>query len=176
MYCRKCGNKLLDDDEFCSNCGVKIISKKRSQIAENISKPQTLPENSKRYDETINNNFSMVWYKFFMYFRLPLGIISCIGILTTMNYSSFSYDKINLGIFILSITMIVLFSLLFYLMKKRIKYTMYFLIVELIAESASILIYGFNQNNIFCIPWAILWFVLNYIYFNKRKNIFVNEW
>lgn len=25
MYCRKCGNKLADDDVFCSKCGAKVI-------------------------------------------------------------------------------------------------------------------------------------------------------
>lgn len=26
MYCRKCGNKLSDDDVFCSKCGAKVIN------------------------------------------------------------------------------------------------------------------------------------------------------
>ena len=25
-YCRKCGNKLLEDSQFCSKCGTKVIS------------------------------------------------------------------------------------------------------------------------------------------------------
>lgn len=25
MYCQKCGNKLADDDIFCSKCGAKVI-------------------------------------------------------------------------------------------------------------------------------------------------------
>lgn len=25
MYCRKCGNELRDDDEFCSRCGAKVL-------------------------------------------------------------------------------------------------------------------------------------------------------
>lgn len=25
MYCRKCGSELQDDDEFCSNCGAKVL-------------------------------------------------------------------------------------------------------------------------------------------------------
>lgn len=25
MFCRKCGNELRDDDEFCSRCGAKVV-------------------------------------------------------------------------------------------------------------------------------------------------------
>ena len=25
MYCRKCGNKLSDDDAFCRKCGAKVF-------------------------------------------------------------------------------------------------------------------------------------------------------
>ncbi len=31
MFCRKCGNKLLDDDAFCNKCGAKVIVDEASQ-------------------------------------------------------------------------------------------------------------------------------------------------
>ena len=31
MYCRQCGNKLLDSDKFCSKCGAKVIPTDNSQ-------------------------------------------------------------------------------------------------------------------------------------------------
>ena len=41
MFCRKCGNELMDTDVYCSKCGVKIeapISKKEEENRETCSK------------------------------------------------------------------------------------------------------------------------------------------
>lgn len=32
MYCRKCGNKISDEDLFCSNCGMRVKFKKKEPL------------------------------------------------------------------------------------------------------------------------------------------------
>lgn len=172
MYCRECGNKLFESDKFCSNCGIKInknFLEVNKQI--NISSDKVVPER--------NNILPMNWYNFFTYFRLPLGIVLNTYTLFTYNYSSFVYNKIELGIFFINIALIILLVLSFYMLHKRVKNTMTCIIILLLVECLSIIgncINFFNVLTYIVITFItfVIWFIPNYIYFKKREDIFIN--
>lgn len=172
MYCRECGNKLFESDKFCSNCGIKI-NKNFLEINKqmNISSDKVVSEK--------NNILPMNWYNFFTYFRLPLGIVLNTYTLFTYNYSSFVYNKIELGIFFINIALIILLVLSFYMLHKRMKNTMTCIIILLLVECLSIIgncINSFNVLTYIVITFItfVIWFIPNYIYFKKREDIFIN--
>ena len=166
MYCRQCGSKLLDNDNFCTDCGVKII--KSEQITKNIE-----VETNKNHQ----NELPMNWYKFFNYFRIPISMITTIGLLFVIDYPSFYYNKTEFGIFLLFLGLLTFDSVLFYMMKNRLKNTLKLIIAKLIIEIACVFFYtiGGDVNNPLSIPifisFSIIWFICNYIYFYKRKYI-----
>jgi ribosomal protein L40E len=43
MYCRKCGNKLADDDQFCQKCGEEILRERRFNPVKKSDKPNDPP-------------------------------------------------------------------------------------------------------------------------------------
>ncbi len=54
MFCRKCGNKLYDDDVFCPECGVKI-EKERIETQKNIDASDGEPLHTEpEYRRTVN--------------------------------------------------------------------------------------------------------------------------
>ena len=72
MYCVKCGNKLNNSDLYCSQCGNKIVQ-------------ETTHDNK---DSNTINDLPLNWYKFFTYFRLPIGIaFGIFSLLFGYNYS-----------------------------------------------------------------------------------------
>ncbi|MFF2878499.1 zinc ribbon domain-containing protein [Gottfriedia sp. NPDC057991] len=32
MFCKICGNSLVENDRFCGNCGMKVISLKNEEV------------------------------------------------------------------------------------------------------------------------------------------------
>lgn len=175
MYCRKCGSNLLDDDTFCYNCGAKIINNN-----ENLSNPKIKEEEKNCVQSEIVKDLPMTWYNFFLYFRIPVAIIGYIASLFIYNFSSFVYDKIEFGMFLITLGLIILFFILFYMMKYKKKNTMKILTAELVLEGISIAVPSMTNSNyelfseILFVIVAVVWFILNYIYFNKRKHIFIN--
>lgn len=165
MYCVKCGNKVRNDDLYCSKCGNKIN--------------REIIQDSNDYQEKIET-FPMNWYKFFTYFRLPTGIALGIFSLTSYNYSTFAYNKIALGNFLINIAIIIFAGIALYMLHTKNKETMTFVVIQLIVECISICINSvYYSNNILSsiislIFIVIIWFIPNYIYFSKRKNLFVN--
>lgn len=165
MYCVKCGNKIKNTDIYCSKCGNKINRE--------VSQDDTTKQPSSK-------TLSMVWYNFFTYVRLPIGIIISIISLLLYNYSSFIYDKIALGICFINIAMLIFYCLSLYMLHFKKKETMIYIVIELVIECISVFInstYYLNDilsSIISLILIFAIWFVPNYIYFNKRKNIFIN--
>ena len=113
MYCVNCGNKVKDTDIYCSKCGKKI------------NRETTQDKTSKQSNSEV---LSMLWYNFFTYGRLPLGIIFNIIALFFYNYSAFAYDKIALGIFFINLAMIIFCCLTFYMLHTKNENSMLFII------------------------------------------------
>lgn len=101
-FCRKCGHKLLKDDNFCPNCGFNLNT-------ENINKDTNssdtkLQENIKpnRYVKFIKYLYQIPtedecgWIKFFIYIIYPLTFIYNL-------YDFINYFQIYINYFILTI-------------------------------------------------------------------------
>lgn len=79
MFCNNCGNKLKDDDIYCSKCGVKIENNKQTNTiekdkAENKNpKPETKKKsNSEDYDSEM---ILIGWVGTIIYFIL--AVLKC---------------------------------------------------------------------------------------------------
>ena len=116
MYCVKCGNKVRNNDIYCSKCGNKI---NREMI-----------QDSNVYQENIET-LPINWYKFFTYFRLPIGIALGIFSLASYNYSSFVYNKIALGNFLINIAIIIFAGIALYMLHTKNKESMVFKMVPI---------------------------------------------
>ena len=157
MYCGKCGNKLIDGDNFCRNCGFEI--------------------NTENNDNIYMENNNMKWYNFYTYFSLPLFIIICI-------YSIIiDLEEIEVITLLSSLVWLVFYGVIFafLLFKKKIGYYCNF--VLLIVTPISFFILSISQlsyEDIFYKIGYILaymipsttWTILNCIYFKKRKELF----
>lgn len=169
MYCRKCGEKLLDTDNFCPKCGVKIVvSNDNSTII--------------KMEDNKTKEISMNWYKIFSYFCLPLIFFVYTITLFFYNFNSFSYDKIEFGVFLINIAEVFLYGItICSLFKKSIhtfKYIVATLVVNCLNFAGTTSIQFKNSSLyfwIFLILFILIWFIPNYVYFNKRKNIFINK-
>ena len=66
MYCRQCGNKLLDNDKFCNKCGVKIVTDADSLVSQENNSFATSDYNSANHSAMKSfMDYSIV--KFFIY-------------------------------------------------------------------------------------------------------------
>lgn len=161
MYCGKCGNKIIDGDSFCRNCGFNIS-------IENYTTTST--------EYTSDIDINMKWYNFYTYFLLPFSLIVNIFLILG------SYDYINFLLLLSLIWFVYLgITFAFLLFKKKIGY---YLNIALIISNP-IIVYCLNIINlayediaygiaytigfmIFALPWSIL----NLLYFKKRKILF----
>ena len=66
MYCRQCGNKVLDSDKFCSKCGAEIVADTDSLVSEENNSSPTSDYNSENHSATKNFMDNSV-VKFFVY-------------------------------------------------------------------------------------------------------------
>lgn len=57
MFCHKCGEKLNEEDDFCSSCGTKVVQKK---VVDNTlsqeSEADQIAEKNNTFSETVNTN------------------------------------------------------------------------------------------------------------------------
>lgn len=119
----------------------------------------------------------MYWYKFYTYFRLPLGLLNCFG-----NILIFLLNNLeNLTECIVSIISFIYMAYLLYVMHKKKKNGFTFIFINLLLETLYMIIYSISNKNvglgdfiIYVLIYFSVWFLPNYIYFKKRKDIFVN--
>ena len=66
MFCRKCGNKLSDDDAFCSKCGAKVV---KSSTPPTVNAPAAA-----RSESATRNWLNHPVVRFFLYFAIFVAI------------------------------------------------------------------------------------------------------
>ncbi len=65
MFCRKCGNNIPDDSEFCPKCGIKVINLQNKKVINNakISITNTVNDIKSSTNFSISNiNFRKIYY------------------------------------------------------------------------------------------------------------------
>lgn len=192
MYCRNCGNKLLDTDKFCYNCGSKVIlNDEITEKIKNIERNEK-SESKENLKEEKNTNLPMNWWNFWQYFRFPVGICGAIIYLIQI-FALMSDNPINIygvSLLLLYIALIIFCCITFYYFIKRKKQGFNLLMIYSIAEivfNAFLTIFTNTKTyisdsitemvvttfiiiGIFC----AIWIFPNYIYFKKRKYLFKN--
>ena len=180
MYCRNCGKEILKTDKFCVNCG------NATEISANI-----VVETNTTITNTIqNNNLPMNWWKFWEYFRFPVGFI-----LTVFNIVDYLPDlevnTITVFAFLIDIFVAIFMFVTYYqfLMRKKLAYNFFntWLIIELTCNTINVTSNSISNYNtatlmdfaasfVFSLfVFGLVWTLPNYIYFKKRKNFFYEE-
>lgn len=168
MFCGKCGNKLIEKDDFCRKCGTKIHS-----------------ENKVDYYIESEENLGIKWFNIYTYFFLPMFLVSFVIRITFFfndNLQSFDISLLSymFGLLITVLeTIFIVLTFLALIHKKKIGYISNFI---LLAFTCFLLPYRIIiLDNIFeTTLWILLysfilllvWFYPNFIYFRKRKYLF----
>ena len=148
MYCSKCGTELKENQKVCENCQEANTTEATVKKEE----PQAL---------------SMKWYKFNVNFSLffvgALTVISGI-----VNMIALNVDTAVLWLIFGTFAIIVRFSLSGF--KKDAPLLMVCLnIVYALVQGYDVLMYGGKP----AFALGIILAILNYVYFKKRKELFV---
>ncbi|MBR2388770.1 MAG: zinc-ribbon domain-containing protein [Clostridia bacterium] len=143
MYCEKCGAELKENQTVCENCGNTPAKKEDKQV------------------------LGMKWYKFNVNFSLFfMGVLTVIsGIL---DITQFKIDTAIMWLIYGAFAIVVRFRLSGF--KKDAPLMMVCLnVVYAVVQGYNAIMYGGNSAFVLGIILAIL----NYIYFKKRKELFV---
>lgn len=193
MYCNYCGNLCNDTDTTCACCGATLAGSSSSDYSS---------MNSGAVSTTVSHSYSMKWYKF-LKFALILGalsnLVTGIQMLTGMQYGTEAdkqlvyafYDGLEMLDMGVGIAMVGLAIFAIYTRSRLAKYckdgpTM--LLINYAANAVVGLVYTIGMSSI--VPEYVLgdslnsnyvslgvsigMIIANYIYFNKRKDLFVN--
>lgn len=126
----------------------------------------------------VNDKLSMKWYDFFYRIKLPISItFSILGIAISYNFERYMWDKLSLIVWLAMLSILIFYSTLLYKMSHKHKDTSFYFIVCLIIDILLIISYKYQYGKestlLFRLILSIvLWFLPNYIYIRKRKNIF----
>ncbi len=177
MFCRKCGKEMNDSDMFCPACGTPVIE-----------------GDGGIFPPTEENALPMKWYKFLIYFSLFAGAILSVisafnGIASIKNYPDV-YElypflaELEIGYAVCNVLYAALaiytrFALAGY--KKIGPFCLYVcygfsaLAALLYSVVGYLLTEGIYNNTtvIFSTLTSIITIAANYIYFTKRKHLFV---
>lgn len=181
MYCPNCGKEIQDDSNFCYKCGKEI----KTQVTNEI-------ENKSEYTNSIKG---YKWYNAYNYVVIPLLIV--LNLSTLASLCSILNNSINpsmLSSIFISIAFLVAFiaikvALCISMYKKK-KGTLKLFKISIYLEFGVYLL-GFILNLLtsiiaynglyhFIITYSIyilivgIWIRQNIVYFEKRKDIFIN--
>lgn len=201
MFCSNCGKELPDNIAYCTNCGVKLQN--TNQANANGRVPWTQQYNPVPPAQPVQIQPAMNWYKFLIYFSLFAGavinLVSGIFSFVGGSYMIFGLDpetvySIYDGLKILDIGygIVYLAFIPFALyvrsalagFKKDAPNMFYIYNIAGVIVSASYTLFSsivmdvdISQTIgqlIGSIGGNVLFIALNVIYFNKRKQLFVN--
>ncbi len=180
----------------------KILENNLSILTDGLFTHESIPKSKKSKlckkhvspdeREHFDTKLPMYWFKFWMYFRFPLGIIFTISNLINL----FGYQNVNatLSLYIvldsfINVIWLVLTGLTYYCFLKQYKsgykLVLIILVLQPIVNTGSRIIYNDILNNssfslssflgeylIILLIETVIWIIPNYIYFKKRKGYF----
>lgn len=134
-----------------------------------------------------NKSIKLNWYNFFINVKLPISIIiTLILFAITYNYNQYQTHKFELTIWFCTVATAILYTILLYKMYYRAKDTYFYFVVCLITDIFIIielmgLLLASSYKNLFIIALSFIllilcWFLPNYSYIKKRKNIFTGNY
>lgn len=182
-FCAFCGKKNPDGAVYCGGCGKQL------KITDPIS------------GERVTKQLGMKWYKFIVYFQLPISIVS----LMMYAYKGYkikmeSYNRESYYIIALLYLAVIIYGIFVMIQLLRLKrgatmkYYLFIIlsncvwILELIINihfDASMMVEVddsyLSKNLLFwviyillCVVSMAIYIILNYLYFRKREHLFVN--
>ena len=196
MFCPKCGLEIPDGSKFCTRCGAALLSTQQAS-AQPETGSSAMNHNNQPYQPDAMK-YPMNWYKFLIYFALfasaVLNAISGIIYMTGGQYEGYAsmvyafYGSLKtldiiMGILCIAVAVFAIltrFSLAkFQVNGPRNLYVLYIVnfclvLIYAIAIGAITGINVFTASIVANLITSIVMVVVNYIYFNKRKELFVN--
>ena len=173
-YCDKCESEYDESNKFCEKDGNKLIHKKviddfleNHELTDGVDeKPQSISKLD-RFNEIY---LPMRWYSFITYFLLPISFVINLFLATSIDNESFTTSFFIDAVFV---------SILIYGLYKKTSWSWQLLILAFILKFA---ISGIDKvADIGILSYLIVVAIMNiiitypnYIYFNKRKHLFVN--
>ena len=180
--CSSCGNQISNDSNFCKICGAptekitainSVADKTQGNEIENIEKELQ----------------GMKWFKFFKFLTVFNIARQALGIILVLFGFIRLENKVYSGI-INFVDFIILIFLIFYLnafnkrKKQAYPLTLFAIILQCISISCRIsvilkLLYPNDAINyyfvfgLFLILSIVFWLIPNYVYFEKRKHLFL---
>ena len=171
-YCEKCESEFDESFKFCQKDGYELVLKEK-EIDESPKNINDEPKDSNEIDKDKVTDLPMNWYQAFTYAILPLFIIFCA---MTLNWRG--------GFF--TLIAIVSTPILIFGFSSMREWAPPFFNFYIFTSFLPILIDYNNYRMDFGVEvetevlfllsiliW-VFWSVPNYIYFNKRKHLFVN--
>lgn len=166
----------IEDFNTANEYTIRTVYNTPPSSVENVQNDnKNLEENSDNMSE-----LPMYWYKFFTYFRLPVGLFISVNnviFMPILNEQIILYPLPQFAFFILTI----LYSIfMIYILVKRKKDGLSYISIELLIEVINMILpIMLNDYNIIVLLFVtifyfLIWFLPNYIYFKKRKKIFTN--
>ena len=204
MFCPNCGTQCPDDTKFCPNCGSSVANNQPTENAQqnfgqpNYTQPNYTQPNNYTQPQMYNVQLEMKWFKFLIYFGLFAGaVLNCLSAILQITgavyeesaevvyifFPELKFFDIFYTILLLALAVLQIFTR-FQLsgFKKNgpklilIVYSAAAVISLLYGIVASVILHEFlfNANMIISIIVPVVMVVLNKIYFDKRKDMFVN--
>lgn len=191
MFCKFCGAEINNDVKFCPNCGAELQGANNdTQGADNTGEPVEL-----RMEKPA---LPMKWFHFVIYFLLfasaVLNLLSSIPCLAGTLYNDFPWDVygtfpgLRIVDFVYGLILIALAGFYLYTrfqlsgFKKRgpflfcLQYGIN-LACTLVYSLACTIVFKENQfdlSTILSILLCIALIAVNFIYFDKRKSLFIH--
>lgn len=185
-FCQYCGSEIPNDSKFCPNCGA----------VQNIQQTEFQPNSNMDY--TQNVSLPMNWYKFLIYIALFLGAISNaytgIQMLTGSQYegaatyvyamySSLKFIDIIIGLACIGLAVLAIItrqklanfksdgpkSLTILYIANIVVMLVYIILIVMTVGSGI-----FEVTDVASVLSSGIMIVVNKIYFDKRKHLFVN--
>lgn len=165
----------LSDDELLKMIHINYADYREEaiNIAKEEIKKRNIPEIDDRKKDELRSKTAVElplrWLKFYTYFRLPLAL--AISLILMAYY----LDPMKvMGVVITALISILMCVVFIGLHKRRFwgwKLNLVLLVVETVLNSIG-RAKDFEDFSIVLIGGALIWFLPNYIYFNKRRYLF----
>ena len=184
MFCKNCGNEIAENEKYCSKCGTLVNSDSENVYGAGFSDLPTEPERP------------MKWYKFLIYFSLFAGavinilsgLLTVVGLFTASEVyaaypGTFMYD-VFVALFAFAFAGLSIYTRQTLASYKKIgpkllcalyvSTAVYAVAFGLLGAALTQGTVPFEVSDVSGAISNIVLAAINFVYFNKRKNMFVN--